>query len=266
MVFPLRVMQLAALLRFPCWLTPVGCSTPAVTVSHGVGGCLVTVVLFPPLFFFFVPTQLPLPLLPLRGSVPLPSGLACLSPACWSTPRVGLEGSGCVLFLRACSVSCFPWGWFAGLILLRLLAGLCGLCTLCQGAPVAVLYAGFAGGVPLLPFLSLRVGVLLAEVSPEFVGCDSGLGCPSWFVILFLCLLILHHFLELGWFLVTVWWPLPRLLVLDSSDARLHLPDALASASTPISDSWMVQAFAFSCALPWVRPSRFPCWLLACGD
>ena len=220
----------------------------------------------PPLFFFFVPTQLPLPLLPLRGSAPLLSGLACLSQACWSTPRVGLEGSGCVLFLRACSVGCFPWGWFAGLILLRLLAGLCGLCTLCQGAPVAVLSAGFAGGVPLLPFLSLRVGVLLAEVSPEFVGCEGGLGCPSWFVILFLCLLILHHFLELGWFLVTVWWPLLRLLVLDSSDARLHLPDTLASASTPISDSWMVQAFAFSCTLPWVRPSRFPCWLLACGD
>ena len=211
-----------------------------------------------PLFFFFVPVQLPL-----RDSAPLPSGLACLSPACWSTPRVGLEGSGCVLFLRACSVRCFPWGWFSGLILLRLLAGLSGLCTLCQGAPVAVLSAWFADGVPLLPFLYLSVGVLLAEVSPEFVGCEGGLGCPSWFVILFLCLSILHHFLELGWFLVTGWWPLLRLLVLDSSDARLHLPDALASASTPISGSWMVQAPAFSCALPWVRPlaSRVGCWL-----
>ena len=103
-------MQLSALLRFTCWLTPVGCSTLAVMVSHGVGGCLVTVVLFPPLFFFFVPTQLPLPLLPLRGSAPLQSGLACLSPACWSTPRVGLEGSGCVLFLMACSVRCFSLG------------------------------------------------------------------------------------------------------------------------------------------------------------
>ena len=151
----------------------------------------------------------------------------------------------------------FSLGVFSGLILLRLLAGFSGLCTLCQGAPVAVFSAGFAGGVPLLPFLYLRVGVLLAEVSPEFVGC------PSWFVILFLCLLILHHFLELGWILVTGWWPLLRLLVLDSSDARLHLPDALASASTPISGSWMVQAPAFSCALPWVCPlaSRVGCWL-----
>ena len=45
-------MQLAALLGFPCWLTQVGCSTPVVLVSHGVGGCLVTVVLFPPCFLF----------------------------------------------------------------------------------------------------------------------------------------------------------------------------------------------------------------------
>ena len=243
-------MQLTALLRFPSWLTQVGCLTPAVMVSHGVGGCLVTVVLFPPCFsFFFDCAASPSAASP-SGFAPLLGGLACMSLPCWSTPRVGLEGSGCVLFLRACSVRCFPWGWFSGLLLLRLLAGLVGLCTLCQVAPLAVLSAWFAGGVPLLPFLSLRVGVLLAEVSPEFVGCEGGLGCPSWFVKLFLCLLVLHHFLELGWFLVTGWWPLLRLLVLDSSDARLHLPDALASASTPISGSWMVQALAFSCALP----------------
>ena len=78
-VFTLGVMQLAALLGFPCWLTQGGCSTPAVMVSHGVEGCLVTVVLFPSCFFF-VPAQLPLPLLPLRGSAPLQGGLACLSP------------------------------------------------------------------------------------------------------------------------------------------------------------------------------------------
>ena len=53
MVFPLRVMQLAALLRFPYWLPQVDCSTPAVMVSHGVGGCLVTVVPIPPCFSFF---------------------------------------------------------------------------------------------------------------------------------------------------------------------------------------------------------------------
>ena len=88
---------------------------------------------------------------------------------------------------------------FSGL-LLRLLAGVVALCTLCQGAPVAVLSAWFAGGVPLLPFLYLSVGVLLAEVSPEFVGCEGGLGCPSWFVVLFLCLLVLHLFWSWGGF------------------------------------------------------------------
>ena len=155
---------------------------------------------------------------------------------------------------------------FSGLLLLRLLAGVVGLCTPFQDAPVAVLSAWFAGGVPLLPLLYLRVGVLLAKVSPEFVGCEGGLGCPSWFVILLLCLLVLLLFLGLGWFLVTGWWPLLRILVLDSSDARLHLPNALTSASTPISGRWMVQTPAFSWALPWVLPSRFPCWLLPCGD
>ena len=89
---------------------------------------------------------------------------------------------------------------FSGLLLLRLLAGVVGLCTLCQGAPVAVLSAWFAGGVPLLPFPYLRVGVRLAKVSPEFVGCEGGLGCPSWFIILFLCLLAFTFFWSWGGF------------------------------------------------------------------
>ena len=37
--------------------------------------------------------QLPLPLLPLRGSAPFPGASACLAPACWSTPGVELEVS-----------------------------------------------------------------------------------------------------------------------------------------------------------------------------
>ena len=40
-----------------------------------------------------MPVQLPLPLLPLRGSAPLPGASACLAPACWSAPGVGLGGS-----------------------------------------------------------------------------------------------------------------------------------------------------------------------------
>ena len=64
-----------------------------------------------PLCFFLVPAQLPLLLLPLRGSAPFMGELACLTPVCWSPPGVGLEGSCCVLFLRACSVRCFPCCW-----------------------------------------------------------------------------------------------------------------------------------------------------------
>ena len=102
------------------------------------------------------------------------------------------------------------------------------------------------------------------KVSQVFVGCEGGLGCPSWFVILFLCLLVLHLFWGWGG-LVTGWWPLLRLLVLDSSDARLHRPDVLVSDcyATPISGRWMVQAPALSWAFPWVLPSHFQCWLLA---
>ena len=93
-------MQLAALLWFHYWLAQVGCPTPAVLVSHGVGVVLVQLSCYP--LVFFVTAQLPLPLLPLRGSAPFPGVLACLTPACWSTHGVGLEGSCCVLFLRAC--------------------------------------------------------------------------------------------------------------------------------------------------------------------
>ena len=56
-------------------------------------GCLGTDVLFTTLVFYLVPAQLPLPLLPLLGSAPLTGASACLTPVCWSTPGVGLEGS-----------------------------------------------------------------------------------------------------------------------------------------------------------------------------
>ena len=39
-------MQLAALLRLHYWLTQVGCPTPAVMVSHGVGVVLVQMLGF----------------------------------------------------------------------------------------------------------------------------------------------------------------------------------------------------------------------------
>ena len=51
-------------------------------------GCLGTDVLLPHLGFYLVPAQLPL-----RGSAPLTGASACLTPVCWSTPGVVLEGS-----------------------------------------------------------------------------------------------------------------------------------------------------------------------------
>ena len=120
-------------------------------------------MLLPPLSFSLVPAQLQLPLLPLRGSAPLTGALACLTPVCWSTPGVGLEGSllrhlvfshvpcsssgpaACAAFPAAgyrrvfrspgvCPsaslvtwVGLQPFPSFYGLLLLRLLAGVVGV-------------------------------------------------------------------------------------------------------------------------------------------
>ena len=57
-------------------------------------------------------------------------------------------------------------------------------------------------------------------------------------------------FYGVGVVFVKRWWLLLRLLVLVSSDAWSHIPDAFDSSSTPISGSWMVLTPGFSCALP----------------
>ena len=147
-VFPLSVMQLAALLGFPCWLTQVGCSTPAVLVSHGVGGCLVTVVLFPPCFLFCAcAADSPSGFCPLTEWV----GMSFSSLLVYSS--VWLEGSCCDFFLSACALF-FPAAGtlgFSGLLLLCLLAGVVGalhpvsgcsrcgvVCLVCRwGSPAA---------------------------------------------------------------------------------------------------------------------------------
>ena len=126
-------------------------------------GCLGTDVLLPHLGFYLVPAQLPLPLLPLRGSAPLTGASAGLTPVCWSTPGVGLEGSllchlvfshvlcsssgpaACAAFPAAGSLGVFrspgvcpsaslvtwvglqPFPSFSMLLLLRLLAGVGGV-------------------------------------------------------------------------------------------------------------------------------------------
>ena len=106
---------------------------------------------------------------------------------------------------------------------------------------------GLQARSPCCPSPTLECVCFWPTVSQVFVGCEGGLGCPSWFVILFLCLLVLHLFWGWGG-LVTGLWPLLRLLVLDSSDARLHRPDALASGRT--------LSFCRRGSLPWafIRP------------
>ena len=107
-VFTLSVMQLAALLGFPCWLTQVGCSTPAVMVSHGVGGCLVTVVLFPPppLFSFLCLRSFPFRCFPFGVLPPYRVGWhVCLQCA---GLLFGVAGGGLLRLFPKCLCAVFP--------------------------------------------------------------------------------------------------------------------------------------------------------------
>ena len=79
-------------------------------------GFLATAILLPHFGFLPCASAAPLPLLPLRGSAPLPGASACLTPVCWSTPGIVLgESVLChlvflpcaMLFLGVCSVRCF---------------------------------------------------------------------------------------------------------------------------------------------------------------
>ena len=151
-VFTLCVMQLAALLGFPCWLTQVGCSTPAVMVSLGVGGLSCHSCSVPPLFSFLCLRSFPFRCFPFGVLPPLQGGLACLSPVCWSTLWCGWRGLAATF--SSVPVRCFPccrYIVFSGLLLLRLLAGVvvvlhpvsgcssCGVvCLVCRwGSPAA---------------------------------------------------------------------------------------------------------------------------------
>ena len=108
--------------------------------------------------------------------------------ACAAFSAAGYLGvfpvTGCLSFSLPGGVG---WGFSPSLLFLGFscsacLLGLLKFCTLCQGAPVAVVSAWFAGEVTLLPFHYLRVGVLLACSVSSVCACESGLGCPSWFV------------------------------------------------------------------------------------
>ena len=85
--------------------------------------------------------------------------------------------------------------------------------------------------VTCCPSLTLGWVCFWPTVSQAFVGCEGGLGCPSWFVILFLCRLS-FTFSGVGVAWSQVCGPSCDSWVLDSSVARLRRPDALASGRT----------------------------------
>ena len=173
-------------------------------------GCLGTDVLLPHLVFYLVRAQLPLPLLLLRGSAPLAGASACLTPVCWSTPEVGLEGSllrHLVFSHVPCSssgsagslgvfpvtrcLSCFPGdvGWASALPFFFCASPAPLACRGSWGfAPcVRVLQLwwcllGLKVRSPCCPSLTLGWVCFWPAVSQTFVGCEGGLGCPSWFV------------------------------------------------------------------------------------
>ena len=141
----------------PFWGSPAGCSTPAVMVSHGVGGCLVTVVLFPPCFLFCACAASPSAASP-SGFCPLTGWVDMSVSSLLVYSLVWLEG-GLLRLFPQCLCAVFPAAGTLGFLGFSCSASLLGwlwLCTLCQGVPVAVLSAWFAGGVPLLPFPYLR--------------------------------------------------------------------------------------------------------------
>ena len=183
-----------------------------------------------PLGFYLVPA-----LLPLRGSAPLTGAFACLTPVCWSTPGVGLEGSLlCHLVFShvPCSSSgpavcaAFPT---AGYLRVFRSPGVCPSASLVMwvGAsalpffwvsPAPLACWGSWGFAPCVRVLQLRCCLLGLQVrSPccpsltfewvrfwptvfqVFVGCEGGHVYPLWFVILFLCVGP-SPFLGLGWF------------------------------------------------------------------
>ena len=144
-----------------------------------------------------------------------------------------------VLFLRACSLRSFPscrlpWVFFrspgvcpsASLVTL---VGLQPFPFFFCASPAPLACRGRLGYAPCVTVLQLRwclLGLTVRSpcclsltlgwvcfwptVSQAFVGCKGGLGCPLWFVILFLSV-VLHLFWGWGG-LVTGLWPLLRLL------------------------------------------------------
>ena len=145
-------MRLAALLGFPCWLTQVGCSTPAVMVSHGVGGLSCNSCPVPPLFSFLCLRSFPFHCFPFGVLPPYRVGWhVCLQ---FAGLLLGLVGGVLLRLFPQCLCAVFPAAGtlgFSGLLLLCLLAGVVGtllpvsgcsscgvVCLVCRwGSPAA---------------------------------------------------------------------------------------------------------------------------------
>ena len=163
--YPSRVPHLAA----SGWLT-YSCSR---CLAWG-WQCLGTGVLIHHLVFYLVPAQLPLLLLPLRGSAPLAGAATFLAPVCWSTPEVvlvvGLEG---YLLLVCSHVPCsssgpaacaaFPAAGYFGVFWSQ------GVCPSASLVPLVGLQPFPSFSVLLLLRLLAGVGWVMHPVS----GCSS---------------------------------------------------------------------------------------------
>ena len=133
---------------------------------------------------------------------------------CSSSGACGLRSLPCKRFpwgfsaVTGCLSFCFPGdvGWASALPFFLCaspapagLQGFAGFCTLCQGAPVGVVSALWTT-VSSCCWLSLTLGWVSFWPAVSTVSVSSevcGLGCPSWFVLLFMSLFVLH--LLLGW-------------------------------------------------------------------
>ena len=160
-VFPLGVMQLAALLGFPCWLTRVGCSTPAVMVSPGVGVVL-SQLYCSPLVFFFVPAQLPLRCFPFGVLPPYRVGWhVCLQ---FAVLLLGVAGGGLLRLFPQCLCAVFllqvHWVFWASPAPLACWCG-CGFAPCVRVFQLRCCLLGLQVGFPCCLFLTLG-------------GCTSG--------------------------------------------------------------------------------------------
>ena len=169
-----------------------------------------------------------------------------------------------MLFLRACSLRSFPscrlpWGFLVTGCLSFCFPGDVGWASALPfffcASPAPLACRGRLGSAPCVKVLQLRWCLLgLTVWSPCCPSLTLGwvcfwptvsqtfVGCPSWFVILFLCLLsFTFSGVGVGW--SQVCGPSCDSWVLNSSDAQLRRPDALASGRT--------LSFCRSGFLPW---------------